>query len=51
MATPIVKSRLCFFVQGKTYMLNATVASTLDSSGSFILSLASFLANTAKVYP
>jgi hypothetical protein len=32
-------------------MLNVSVCSTLDSSGSFVLSLASFLAEVGKIYP
>lgn len=32
-------------------MLSASVPSTLNSSGSFVLSLASFLANNAHLYP
>lgn len=51
MPLPITKSRLCLFISDKTYMLNVSVSSTLESSGSFVLSLASFLADFAKVYP
>jgi hypothetical protein len=51
MASQVSKSRLCLSHGAQTFLLTATVPNSLTSSGSFMLSLAEFLATTAHLYP
>lgn len=51
MSDQVTKTRLAFIIQQKVYLLNISVQVDLESSRSFVLALASFMAYVAKIYP
>lgn len=45
------KSKICFVFKDKVLLLAHTVLNSLQSSGSFIISLAEELSSSIKLYP